>query len=1009
MTIPVMATGVAPTRSSDCLGHATAIWSWVCGIERKWHPVNFVFSIENTNCGNISTPSGEYIPNYVGYFYVDYFYGPPAPPALSPGTTANILSPRVPQLPLGAPDCEPCTAKLKNNIDKCDIAFTPVFGSVVGLANSAIGFYAASQRGEISEWTNAGIGTALNGLGSFHPAGVTANCLYEIYNACDTEHTAVIPSEGNLHKPEWLESSQEKLKHVVEWIEFLQAYSLEIYGASCWINAEIEAAKAFFNAFLVLALPADIASELTDAEKDSLLTHLPEGVEVADLNNFVARWNRTVAYWKICSADTLPDYPDGEIAEDYLSLQRLYELAQQMQECEDAARALSYESLEDLYHKVVKDIENNMKSSSSVCAQVSLKISQTVSLTREAFEGTLTLFNGHEVLAMSDIGLELQVTDVYGQDCTDLFDINELAERRVKMTGIDGNGELAAKTTGNATVRFIAENAAAPEHPVTYYFGGTLSYKNPFSGEMAVIALLPVPLEVSPGPRLQMHYFLQRDIYGDDPLTETVEPSYPAELSVLVYNQGFGGAKNFRIDSGQPQITGNDKGLLIDFALWDYDLRESVLNGRPNSASLGQVNMGTINGGNCSAAQWWLTASRQGHFVGMQANYTHLTSNGNPDICLIDSVDIHELHRSGEDLEGNIAFLVNDSPDLQDTPDTLWISKNYASGTEPLPLRVYNEVDVSDKDFSAGSEEPFVAPTYSFTLTPQSSAPAWFYVNIPEELLSNYEIVSIIRRNHLDEESEVPFRNCWLTDRTLPDGQDPIYATRLHLFDYFPEDKAQVYTVTLEQKVETTLEILSFGGVDSYSVPTLIPSVDVFFSERIRLDSFTAEDLSLRFNGELFSQEALQNLSFSTIAENDTNKFYQYRINGLAELTMQDGFYVLTVQAAGILNQAGIPGQVGEQLMWLKSTATYAGVAIAKLEKTFVIGMSEDEYRVDLEFFGAVLPQSVTANGLILTKNGETVDLEDDILVYAGDFPWQYHFIGIDNYTQEDGIYVLRF
>jgi hypothetical protein len=1002
MTIPVMATGVAPTRSSDCLGHATAIWSWECGLDRKWHQVNSVFSIENTNCSSISTPSGWHMPNFT-----DVFYAPTAPPSQSPGTTATIRSPKVPQLPVGDPDCKPCTVGLLTNIGKCGIGFIPVFGCFFSLTDSAIDLYAAYESGKVSAWIDAGLGTALSGLGCFFTVPGAISCLKGIYDACDSAKELTTRAGENIHKPEWLEISQDKLKHVVDWVDLLMDYTQEIYGASCWENAETEAATAFFNAFFAMALADDIATELTTTEKNSLLPHLPGGIEAADLDNFVARWNRSVAYWKVCSTDFFPDYPAGEPAQDYLRLQRLYELAQQMRICEDAAHSLGYESLEDLYLKVVKDIEDNMKSSSSVCAQVSLKISQTVSLTREAFEGTLTLFNGHELQSMSNIGLELQITDVYGKDCTDLFDIEELTERRVKVTGIDGNGELAANTSGSATVRFIAENDAAAEHSKTYYFGGTLSYKNPFSDEMAVISLLPVPLEVFPGPRLQMHYFLQRDIYGDDPLTEMVEPSYPAELSVLVYNQGFGEAKNFRIDSGQPQISGNDKGLLIDFALWDYDLRESVLNGRPNTAPLGQVNMGNIMGGNYGAAQWWLTASLQGHFVGMQANYTHLTSNGNPDICLIDSVDIHELHRSGEDIEGNIAFLVNDIPDLLDTPDTLWIAKNYASGTAPLPVDVYDEINVSDKDFSAGSEEQ--KPSYSFTLTPQASAPAWFYVNIPEELLGNYEIVSIVRRNYLDEESEVPFRNCWLTDRSLPDGQDPIYETRLHLFDYFSENEPQFYTVTLERKIDTTLEILSFGGIDAYSISTLVPYVDVFFNERIRLASFTAEDISLRFNGQLLSQEALQNLSITTIAESDSNKFYQYRIAGLNELTMQDGFYVLSVQAAGILNQSGIPGQVGKQLMWLKSTAAYGGITIAKLEKSFVSGMRENEYRIDLEFFGAVLPQSVTANGLILSRDGEQVQLGDDILVYEGDFPWQYHFIGIDNYTQEDGIYVLRF
>ncbi|MDD4099078.1 MAG: hypothetical protein PHC30_09925, partial [Lentisphaeria bacterium] len=738
------------------------------------------------------------------------------------------------------------------------------------------------------------------------------------------------------------------------------------------------------------------------------LTVLPEGVEPADLDVFVARWNRSVAYWETCGMDALPDYPEGANPDDYLSLKRLFDLSREMVRCEDEAKALGYASVEDLYVKVTEYMDTELKGSSSVCAQVTIKITQTVSLTREAFEGTLTLFNGHENKNMTNVRLQLVVTDALGKDCTDLFDISELQERFVELTAIDGTGALGPKKTGSAVVRFIPENEAAPVTSKTYFFGGILSYTNPFSDETATIELTAVPLEVFPGPRLQMHYFLQRDIFGDDPLTEAIEPSYPAELSVLVYNPGFGDARNFRIDSGQPEITGNDKGLLIDFALWDYDLDESVLNGQPNSAPLGQVNLGTIEAGTYGLAQWWMTASLQGHFTGMSATYTHLTSNGNPDICLIDSVDIHELHRSGQDLEGNTAFLVNDVSDPLDTPDTLWIGKDFANGAEPVPVEVYDTCTASGQSFDPGSEDPADPPTYSFTVTPQGGQ-AWFYLNIRQEELAGYEIVSTARSGGTRDAADIPFRNCWLTDRTLPDGSDPVYETRLHLFDFFPGDGVQDYVVTLRKKAEVTLEVVSFGGVDGYVVPTALPYVDVFFSDRIRLSSFTAADVTLRRQGVLASQQDLDSLTFTVVAEDDANKIYQYRIGNMGALTMDDGFYVLTVQAAGITNREGAAGQVGKQVMWVKSTALYGGVTIANMQKVVADGMRDGEYRVDLDFNGAVVPASVTNNGLTLTRDGQDVPLGEDVVVSTGELPGQFRFAKVDAYTQGDGVYRLRF
>ncbi|HQL88324.1 MAG TPA: YDG domain-containing protein [Lentisphaeria bacterium] len=994
ITIPVVATGIAPTRSEDCPGYSLTLWSWECGFDRRWHQVKKVFSVEGTVCG----PGGG-----GGYGYLLFGDWGGNPGGGGPGSSAAyVIEPNEGEKVIIDGDCEPCTNGMIFAITKCAIGFVPGLGTAVGVIDCIWGVWEASQEGTAYSWTTAGLNCAFN-FATSNPIGNIASCILELATACDTALNLGTRSDENIHKPQWLVDSQEKLQIVIDQTEQRVAYFREIYGAPCWNDTDMEAVKAFFKAFMPLGLPNGVAVQVSDAQKASLLTVLPEGVEPTDLDAFVARWNRSVAYWETCGMDAFPDYPEGANPNDYLSLKRLFDLSREMARCEEKARLLGYESVEDLYLKVTEYMESQLRGTSSVCAQVTLKISQTVSLTREAFEGTLTLFNGHENKDMTDVRLQLVVTDALGKDCTDLFDISELPERFVELTAIDGDGVLGPKKTGSATVRFIPENAAAPVASKTYFFGGILSYTNPFSGETATIELTPVPLEVFPGPRLQMHYFLQRDILGDDPLTEAIEPSYPAELSVLVYNPGYGDAKNFRIDSGQPEITENDKDLLIDFALWDYDLEESTLNGQPNSAPLGQVNLGTIKAGGHGLAQWWMTASLQGHFVGMSATYTHLTSNGNPDICLIDGVAIHELHRSGQDFEGNTAFLVNDVFDPQDTPDTLWIGRDFANGVEPVPVDVYDACTVSGQAFAAGSEDPADPPTYSFTVTPQSGS-AWFYVNIPQQVLAGYEIVSTARGAE-----EIPFRNCWLTDRTLPDGRDPVYETRLHVFDYFPSAAAHDYVVTLRKKAEVTLEVVGFGGIDSYVVPTALPHIDVFFSDSIRLSTFTAADVTLRREGQLVSQQALENLTFEKVAEDDHNKVYQYRIGNLGALTMNDGFYVLTVQAAGITNREGAAGQVGRQAMWVKSTAAYGGVSIARMEKVVLDGMQEGEYRVDIDFNGAVEAASVNRNGLTLTRDGQVVPLGEDVVASAGEWPGQFSFVGIDAYTRGDGVYRLRF
>ena len=59
---------------------------------------------------------------------------------------------------------------------------------------------------------------------------------------------------------------------------------------------------------------------------------------------------------------------------------------------------------------------------------------------------------------------------------------------------------------------------------------------------------------------LDLRYFLQRDVYGDNPLTSQIEPSIPFTLAVMVTNIGNGIANNMQITSSQPTVIDNQKG-----------------------------------------------------------------------------------------------------------------------------------------------------------------------------------------------------------------------------------------------------------------------------------------------------------------------------------------------------------------------------------------------------------------------------------------------------------------
>ena len=70
-----------------------------------------------------------------------------------------------------------------------------------------------------------------------------------------------------------------------------------------------------------------------------------------------------------------------------------------------------------------------------------------------------------------------------------------------------------------------------------------------------------------PDPLLDVHYFWQREVFGDDPFTPEVEPPVPFYLGVLIHNAGGGTAHELGLSSGQPEIVENEKGLLITFKI----------------------------------------------------------------------------------------------------------------------------------------------------------------------------------------------------------------------------------------------------------------------------------------------------------------------------------------------------------------------------------------------------------------------------------------------------------
>jgi len=637
----------------------------------------------------------------------------------------------------------------------------------------------------------------------------------------------------------------------------------------------------------------------------------------------------------------------------------------------------------------------------TVCASVSLRFSQTLTMTRQAFRGTLTMTNGNVDGALTDIKLSLKVKSEDGSVATQReFQINhETLTGFSGEMGLDSGWSLETDETGVATIIFIPTKYAAPTEPINYAFGGSISYMDPTTDLLVTMELSPVTLTVKPSPELDLTYFMQRDIYGDDPLTEEVEPMVPAEFALIINNKGYGDATDVRMVTQQPEITQNEKGLLINF-----ELISSQVNGEAANLSFGQTitnNFGTIPAHSQAYAQWWLQSSLLGHFTDYNVEATHITSYGNEDLSLLDEVSIHELiHGFTVKTDGEKpvrGFLVNEIADAEDTPDTLFFTDATQQGVSIA----------ADADITAQSDTEYL-------LTVKPSKAGWNYGSLLDPTYGKQQLISITRQS---DGAIIPVDNIWQTDRTLRDGKDWLYENRLHYVGNMAAE-GETYLLTFEPKADVELAVESYEGVpeEGKSLHSPLTGLTVKFNKPIDAATFTVDDLSLTCQG--IHLEEVTAIAITPLSETE------YQLN-LAEATLRDGFYVLTVQTAGITDQEGFNGKAGKTASWIQ----FADI-------TVTMNITDAHYATFIAPFDVEIPTGVTAytvsgleegseTTLALSEIKQTIPANTPVVLYSEsptrkDFTGQSLAAGADTYTNgiltgvykatpaPDGTYVLQ-
>ncbi len=573
--------------------------------------------------------------------------------------------------------------------------------------------------------------------------------------------------------------------------------------------------------------------------------------------------------------------------------------------------------------------------SQGVCATVRLQIDQDVVMSRSAFAGTLEIEDGGST-AITAVQVSLAFQNATNGDASSMF----VVEGPVlsSLTAVDGTGTLAGGATGSAVYTFIPTDDAAPYAPATYQIGGTLSYLD--SGQQVTVPLLSAPFTVYPEAKLDLVYFQQRDIYGPDPLNPQLsEPSQPFDLALIVKNVGAGAAHSFQITSGQPQIVDNEKGLLINFTILGTEVGD-----QPISPSL-TANLGDISPGASKQVTWELLSTLAGKFISFNATFQHVDDLGNTNTSLINSVEIHSLtHRvlanrpTDDDLPD---FLVNDIPNPDSLPDTLYLSDGTVA-----PVNVV----------TSGSFDGPAAPGHLQVQLTTAVSNGWNYIQLPDPGVG-YLLERVVR----SDGEVLPMTNdAWTTSLSFPSSSTaPVAENLVHLFDWAGPGS---YTLYYHSTNTTAPAIVQIGPLTPFNQPGAVSSVDIVFSEAVDTTTFSYTNLKLTLNGgpNLIASGAGISL---TLVSNTT-----YSINGLAPFAAADGDYQLTVNGSGIYDLwANNAGNISASTQWAKGNAAPVVQSISAISPN---PRNTPVPSVTVNFSKAINAATFDYHALTLTLNG---------------------------------------
>ena len=443
----------------------------------------------------------------------------------------------------------------------------------------------------------------------------------------------------------------------------------------------------------------------------------------------------------------------------------------------------------------------------AACAKVSIEIAQELTLERVVFDAKLVLTNNLPDQDLTNVRVDVHIQDADGNVKNEIFFVRSPTTDNI--SDVDGTGTVKGGTKAEVHWLIIPSPGSGGEDPagIPYFVGATLSYS--LGDNEDIIPINPDKIIVKPSPQLVLDYFMPFAVLADNPFTPEVESPIPYELAVRVMNDGYGPAWKLKIDSAQPKIVENEKGLLIDFQLLGASVNDSAVN-----SSL-MVDMGDVDTKDGATAFWEMISTLSGRFTEFDVRFTHADELGGELTSLIRETNAHYLtHRVKVNLPGRdylLDFLVDTDRDGEHLPDAIFESEYPGGSTEisetTSPVTVVEPVDEPVRPTPA-------APQVEVVIDLKDDPLGWIYTRLPDPSLGMLELLDVVRADgiRLDE------HNFWVDE-----GLDKDYRTiyTLQFVDFRADGSVPgAYTLVFKEPDEDLIPPTTVLIFDGPSIPS---------------------------------------------------------------------------------------------------------------------------------------------------------------------------------------------